>query len=539
MKLEILAKSIKPVAVTGVLDRDVTAICYDSRRAIEGCAFVALPGEKVDGSQFADAAVAKGAVAVISEHPGLATRATHIQVRNARHSLADLSAAFFRNPSHHLKIAGVTGTNGKTTTAYLIKHICDTAMLRCGLIGTVRYIVGDRELPASRTTPESADLHELLWMMRSAGCKSCAMEVSSHALVQERVRKVEFDVAVFTNLTQDHLDFHKTMDAYFDAKAGLFEGLTSQAKKKGRAVINLDDRFGARLVDRIGKTLEFYTYGQGVQSQFRASNVRMDFSGTTYGLDALGKSYLVKMPLIGAFNVYNSLAAIAAAHTMGVPVRTAVQALAQVPPVPGRMQAVQARKPFKVFVDYAHSDDALTNALKTLRELEPARLIAVFGCGGNRDRAKRPKMAAAVDALADYAIVTSDNPRKEDPMTIIEDIKPGFRRLNPEIIVDRKEAIFKAIAMAQPRDIILLAGKGHETYQEFADSTIPFDDAAIAASALGERRETISRPSPRRGRDENPERPERPQSSDWPERRPDAPDRPERTGRERRDDEAF
>lgn len=523
MKLDILAKSLQPVSVTGVLERDVTAICYDSRRAVEGCAFIALAGEKVDGSQFADSAVSKGAVAVISEHPGLATRATHIQVRNARHALADISAAFFRNPSHHLKIAGVTGTNGKTTTAFLIKHICDTAMLRCGLIGTVRYVVGDRELPASRTTPESADLHELLWMMRSAGCKSCAMEVSSHALVQERVRKVEFDVAVFTNLTQDHLDFHGNMDAYFDAKAGLFEGLPAQTKKKGKAVINLDDRFGARLVDRVGKAVEFYTYGQGVHAQFRASNVRMDFSGTTYGLDALGKSYLVKMPLIGAFNVYNSLAAIAAAHTMGVPVRTAVQALAQVPPVPGRMQAVQGKRPFKVFVDYAHTDDALINALKTLRELEPGRLIAVFGCGGNRDRSKRPKMAAAVDALADYAIVTSDNPRKEDPMAIIQDIKPGFRRLTPEIIVDRKEAIFKAIAMAQPRDIILLAGKGHETYQEFADSTVPFDDAAIAASALGERRETVTRPHPRRARDEDPGRQQG----------------PGRGGRERRDDEAF
>jgi UDP-N-acetylmuramoyl-L-alanyl-D-glutamate--2,6-diaminopimelate ligase len=510
MKLEVLAKAIKPVAVTGSLDRDVTGICYDSRRATEGCAFVALPGEKADGSEYADAAVAKGAVVVVSEKPGLATRATHLQVTNARQALADLAAAFFRNPSHHLKMAAVTGTNGKTTTAFLIKHICDTALMRSGLIGTVRYVVGDRELPATRTTPESADVHELLWMMRSAGCKSCAMEVSSHALVQDRVRGVEFDVAVFTNLTQDHLDFHKTMEAYFDAKALLFERLAGQSKKEGKAVINLDDRFGARLIERVGRvgsTMEFFTYGQGVQAQFRASNVHMDFSGTTYALDALGRSYLVKMPLIGAFNVYNSLAAIAAAHVLGVPVRVAVKALTQVPEVPGRMQAVPGKRPFRVFVDYAHTDDALTNALKTLRELEPARLIVVFGCGGNRDRAKRPKMAAAVDALADYAIVTSDNPRKEDPAAIIEDIKPGFRRLTPEIIVDRKEAIYKAIAMAQPRDIILLAGKGHETYQEFADSTVPFDDVAIAASALGERRETITRPRPRRPREERPETP--------------------------------
>jgi UDP-N-acetylmuramoyl-L-alanyl-D-glutamate--2,6-diaminopimelate ligase len=499
MKLELLAPALKPLAVTGPLDREITGICHDSRRASEGCLFVALPGAKTNGAEHADSAVAKGAVAVVSEQPGLATRATHLQVSNARIALADAAAAFYRHPSQHLKIAGITGTNGKTTTAFLIKHICDTEMLRCGLIGTVRYVVGERELPAARTTPESSEVQELLWMMKSAGCKSCAMEVSSHALVQERVRGVEFDVAAFTNLTQDHLDYHGTMDAYFEAKASLFDGLAKQPKKKARAVINVDDRFGARLADRIEKAVETFTYGQTIQSQFRASDVRMDFSGTNFALDALGKSYLVRMPLIGGFNVYNSLAAIACAHAMGVPVRNAVQALAKAPPVPGRLQAIPGKKPFRVFVDYAHTDDALMNAAKTLRELDPARLIIVFGCGGNRDRAKRPKMGAAVDALADYAIITSDNPRKENPMEIIEDIKPGFRRLTPEIILDRKEAIFKAIAMAQPRDIILLAGKGHETYQEFADSTIPFDDAAIAASAIGDRREITGPPPWKRG----------------------------------------
>jgi UDP-N-acetylmuramoyl-L-alanyl-D-glutamate--2,6-diaminopimelate ligase len=504
MKLEILAQAINPITVGGSLDRDVTGICYDSRRATEGCIFVALPGEKADGTQFIDAAIDKGAIAVVSEQGGMATRATHLTVKNARRAMADLAAAFYRQPAQHLRMAAVTGTNGKTTTAFLIKHICDAEMLRCGLIGTVRYVVGDRELPAGRTTPESADVHELLWMMRSAGCKSCAMEVSSHALAQDRVRGVEFDVAAFTNLTQDHLDFHKTMDAYFEAKASLFDGLAEQKKKKGRAVVNLDDRFGARLLDRIGKSIEFYTYGQGVHAQFRASGVRMDFSGTSYALDALGKSYLVRMPLIGAFNVYNSLAAIASAHAMGVPVRSAVNALAKAPPVPGRLQAVPGKKPFRVFVDYAHTDDALINVMKTLRELEPARLIVVFGCGGDRDRAKRPKMGSAVDVLADYAIITSDNPRREDPLAIIEDIKPAFRRLAPEIIPDRKEAIFKAVAMAQPRDIILLAGKGHETYQEFADSTVPFDDVAIARSAMGDRRETVSRPRPRRPSDDRP-----------------------------------
>ena len=489
MNLELLIKAVQPVNVSGPLDRDITAICYDSRRVIEGALFVALPGEKMDGSQFIDSAIDRGAAAIVSEKPGLTTRATAIEVTNARHAMADLAAAFFRQPSHRLKIAGVTGTNGKTTTTFLLKHILDSEFLRCGLIGTVRYVIGERELPAARTTPESADVHELLWQMRSAGCKSCAMEISSHALALDRVRGVEFDVGVFTNLTQDHLDYHRTMEAYFETKAGLFSGIRDQERKKGRAIFNSDDRHGALLADRFSRDMEVITYGVGRSAQFRASDVKMDFGGTTYQLEALGKSYLVRMPLIGGFNVYNSLAAIAAAHALGVNVRNAVQALAAAPAVPGRLQAIPAQKPFRVFVDYAHSDDALTNVLKTLRELNPARLIVMFGCGGNRDRAKRPKMAAAVDAIADHAIITSDNPRKEDPLAIIEDIKPGFRRLTPEIVPDRREAIFHAIAMAQPRDIILLAGKGHESTQEFADHTVPFDDAAIAASALGSRTE--------------------------------------------------
>lgn len=511
MKLELLANAIQPVAVTGSLDRDITSICYDSRRVQSGSLFVAIPGAKADGTEYIDTAIDQGAVAVVSEEPGLATRATHLQVANTRQALADLGAAFFRQPSHAIKVAGVTGTNGKTTTAFLIKHILDEAIFRCGLIGTVSYIVGERVLPASRTTPESLDVQDLLWQMRSAGCKSCAMEVSSHAMIQNRVRGVEFDVAVFTNLTQDHLDFHRTMEDYFEAKALLFAQVRDQQKKQGKAVINIDDRFGAQLMERFGKELSgpqfpAFTYGMGLRADFRASEVKMDFSGTTYQLDALGKSYLVRMPFIGNFNVYNSLAAIAAAHAMSISVRTAVQALTKAPAVPGRLQGVPGKKPFRVFVDYAHTDDALINVMKTLRELQPARLIVLFGCGGNRDTTKRPRMAAAVDSLADHAIVTSDNPRKEDPLAIIEDIKPGFRRLIPEVIPDRREAIFKAVAMARPRDIILLAGKGHETYQEFADHTVPFDDAAIAASAMGSRIEVsddpmqsgLRRPPPRR-----------------------------------------
>jgi UDP-N-acetylmuramoyl-L-alanyl-D-glutamate--2,6-diaminopimelate ligase len=488
MKLDALLSQIATIKVDGPLDREITSIAYDSRRVKPGTLFVALKGEKVDGTTFVDKAVAAGAEAVVSEAVEFKTRATSVTVADARIALADLGAAFFQHPARALKIAGVTGTNGKTTTAFLIKHICEAALLRCGLIGTVRYEVGDRILPAARTTPESLDVHDLLWQMRSAGCKAAAMEVSSHALMQARVRGVEFDAAVFTNLTQDHLDYHKTMEAYFEAKTKLFTGLAEQSKKKGKAVINLDDRYGAQLVKRLGKDVPIITYGVGVHSDFRASNVRIDFNGTSYQLDAGGKSYLVRLPLIGQFNVYNSLAALAAAFVMGVDVRSGVLALSNANAVPGRLEAVPAQRQFRIFVDYAHTDDALLNVIKTCRELNPARLIVVFGCGGNRDKTKRPRMGAVVDEYANYAIVTSDNPRKEEPSAIIEDIKPGMKRGNYEVIVDRREAIFKAVSMAQPRDIILIAGKGHETYQEFADHTAPFDDAAVAREALESKR---------------------------------------------------
>jgi len=309
--------------------------------------------------------------------------------------------------------------------------------------------------------------------------------------MQARVRGVEFDAAVFTNLTQDHLDYHRTMEAYFEAKARLFSGLAAQTRKKGKAVINLDDRYGAQLVQRFGKEIPVITYGLGVHPDFRASNIRIDFHGTSYQLDAGGRSYLVRLPLIGQFNVYNSLAALAAAYAVGVEVRTGVLALATALAVPGRLEAVPAQRQFRIFVDYAHTDDALLNVIKTCRELNPARLIVLFGCGGNRDKTKRPRMGAVVDQHADLAIVTSDNPRKEDPLDIIEDIKPGMRRGNYEVIVDRRAAIFRAVDLAQPRDIILIAGKGHENYQEFADHTAPFDDVAVARDALeGKRTET-------------------------------------------------
>src|SRR6266566_3355023 len=485
MQLKTLLTATSVRQVFGSVDRPVENISYDSRRVQRHTMFVALRGEKADGHQFSGHAIDKGASVIVAEREQKDPRVTCLIVENTRAALADFSAAFYGHPSRKLKLAAVTGTNGKTTTTFLIKHICEIGGLRCGLIGTVRYEIGERILPAIRTTPESLDLQELLAQIVNAGCRAAAMEVSSHALAQDRTRGLEWNVAVFTNLTQDHLDFHGTMESYFDSKAKLFARLGSQEKKrKPVAIVNIDDRYGEQLLKKIDQRVAVVTYGRSVRADFRASNYRVEFSGTSYQLDAHGKSYLVRLPLIGGFNVANSVAALAAANALGISLRDAVLSLGEWPHVPGRLELVPAKRQFQVFVDYAHTPDALQNVLKTLRELEPHRLIVVFGCGGNRDREKRPLMGEIVDRHADYAIVTSDNPRKEDPDAIIVEIEKGFRLSRYEKIVDRTQAIGRAIALAQPRDIVLIAGKGHENYQEFADHTVPFDDIQVARRAI-------------------------------------------------------
>jgi UDP-N-acetylmuramoyl-L-alanyl-D-glutamate--2,6-diaminopimelate ligase len=485
MQLKTLAAALPTRQVIGTIDRTVESIAYDSRRVQRNGLFVALRGEKADGHEFIDSAIEKGASVIVTEREEQHPRVTCLVVENTRAALADLSANFYGHPAWKLKLAAVTGTNGKTTTTFLIKHICEKAGLRCGLIGTVRYEIGERILPAIRTTPESLDLQELLAQIVNAGCRAAAMEVSSHALAQDRTRGLEWNVAVFTNLTQDHLDFHGTMENYFDSKAKLFARLGSQEKKrKPVAIVNIDDRYGEQLLKKIDQRVAVVTYGRSVRADFRASNYRVEFSGSSYQLDAHGKSYLVRVPLIGGFNVANSVAALAAANAMGISLRDAVLSLGKSPQVPGRLELVPAKRQFQVFVDYAHTPDALRNVLKTLRELEPHRLIVVFGCGGNRDREKRPLMGEIVNRHADYAIVTSDNPRKEDPNAIIVEIEKGFRSSRYEKMVDRTQAIDRAITLAQPRDIVLIAGKGHENYQEFADHTVPFDDIQVARRAI-------------------------------------------------------
>src|SRR5246127_300448 len=485
MQLKTLLAATPVRQVIGSVDRPVENIAYDSRRVQRHTMFLALRGEKTDGHQFVGHAIDKGASVIVAERERKDPRVTCLLVENTRTALADLSATFYGHPARKLKLAAVTGTNGKTTTTFLIKHICERASLRCGLVGTVRYEIGERILPAIRTTPESLDLQELLAQIAGAGCKAAAMKVSSHALAQDRTRGIEWNVAVFTNLTQDHLDFHGTMENYFESKMKLFTGLVNQKKKrKPVAIVNIDDRYGQQLLDKIDKRVAVVTYGIGTRADFRASNYRAEFRGTSYQLDAQGKSYLVRLPLIGRFNVTNSVAALAAANGVGINLRNAVFSLAKSPQVPGRLEFVPAKRQYQIFVDYAHTPDALGNVLKTLRELEPHRLIAVFGCGGNRDRQKRPLMAETVDRHADYAIITSDNPRKENPDTIVAEIEKGFRSTHYEKVVDRTRAINRAIELARPHDIVLIAGKGHENYQEFADHTVPFDDIQVARRAI-------------------------------------------------------
>src|SRR6266849_9704847 len=362
MQLKTLIAAIPIRHVIGTLDRTVESIVYDSRRVQRNGLFVALRGETSDGHEFIGQAIEKGASVIVTERDEQHSRVTCLLVENTRNALADLSANFYGHPARKLTLAAVTGTNGKTTTTFLIKHICEKAGLRCGLIGTVRYEIGERILPAIRTTPESLDVQELLAQMVNAGCKAAAMEVSSHALAQERTRGVEWDVAVFTNLTQDHLDFHGTMDGYFESKVKLFTGLAEQkVKTKKVAVINADDHYGKLLIGKIDKKTPIVTYGAGVRADFRASNYRMEFGGTSYQLDARGKSYLVRVPLIGRFNVANSMAALAAANSLGIALRQAILSLTKSPQVPGRLEMVPAKRQFQVFVDYAHTPDALLN----------------------------------------------------------------------------------------------------------------------------------------------------------------------------------
>jgi UDP-N-acetylmuramoyl-L-alanyl-D-glutamate--2,6-diaminopimelate ligase len=488
----------------GAAARPVKAVVYDSRKASAGALFFALKGEKADGTAFAVQALARGAVAVVSESPRPAgVEAPWIVVADARLALARTAAAFYEHPSRELRVVGITGTNGKTTTAYLVASLFEAAGIKCGILGTVVYRVGDEERAATRTTPESADIQQMLREMVKRGCGACAMEVSSHALAQRRVDDVLFAAGIFSNLTRDHLDYHHDMESYFRAKRRLFEMLPEGAP----GVVNLDDPRGPQLVGVAPRTV---TYALEQPADVHPVKLTNSLRGLEFDVATPHGEVKVRSSLIGRPNVYNMLAAVAAGVSLDLPIEAIERGLAGIEGIPGRFQLVSGPDDdIAVIVDYAHTDDALKNLLETVKPLARRRLITVFGCGGDRDRTKRPLMGAVAARLSDLVIITSDNPRTEDPAEIVEEVKrgiagpadrsrPGDSREAPKYsappvtphlgIVDRRAAIDRAIAMAKPDDVVVLAGKGHEKYQVIGDKELPFDDSEVARAALARRR---------------------------------------------------
>lgn len=481
MKLDALIKILPSPVVRGPCDRDIAGLACDSRRVKPGYLFFAVPGLKCDGFAFVEDAIRHGAAAVVSAitDASVARDLCHIQVPDVREAMARLASAFHGDPAARLRLAGVTGTNGKTTVAFMLRDMLAAEGLAPGLLGTVEYRIGERTIPASRTTPESIDLQSYFAQMLQAGAASAVMEVSSHALHQKRVLGLDFDVGVFTNLTHDHLDYHGGMEAYFEAKKLLFASL-GRGKKAAVAVINIDDPWGRRLAAMPDLRARLVTYGRDPSAVVSARDVSVEPAGSTATLATPWGEGRLALKLLGKYNVYNALAAVAAAGALGAPLDRALQVLAALGTIPGRLEQVPTRKGFSVFVDYAHTDDALRNVLETLREVTRGRLLVVFGCGGNRDAGKRPAMGAAAAALADHAIVTSDNPRSEDPMRIIEQICAGFGEAKHyDVVPDREAAIKRAVALAQRGDVVLIAGKGHENFQEFANRVVPFDDRQV------------------------------------------------------------
>ena len=471
------------------LEVDCTGIAYDSRRVAPGMVFVAVPGMKSDGLQFVSQAITSGAAAIVAEQAApTPAPVPWVVVSSARLALAVLATEFFDHPSHAMRVVGITGTNGKTTTSYLMAAIFEAAGLRCGLMGTVTYRIGARSMDATRTTPEAPELQSFMRRMVTEGCGACVMEVSSHALSLRRVDGIQFPARVFTNLTRDHLDFHSNMEDYFAAKRRLFEMAPADAP----SIINADDPRAQSLLDISPKPV---TYGINKPADVSPGPIAMTLDGLQFDARLPQGVIKVRSRLVGRPNVYNILAAAATAASLDVPLDAIEKGIRQLPGVPGRFEVASTRDDdVTVIVDYAHTDDALRNLLETARPLAGQRLLTVFGAGGDRDRTKRPLMGMVAARLSDVVIITSDNPRGEDPLRIIEEVKRGAdaetRQSSADVqtVVDRHEAILQAISTAAKGDVVLIAGKGHEKYQEIAGRTHPFDDVAVAREGLEARR---------------------------------------------------
>ena len=484
MRLETLS-----AAVDGELRGDgsveITDLAYDSRRAGPGTLFVCVHGETSDGHDFAPQVVAAGAAALVVERP-LELGVPELRVPGARAAMAPLAACFHGDPTAELRVAGITGTNGKTTTAFLLREILEAAGTPTGLLGTVKQVVGGAESEVVRTTPEAIDLQATFRAMLDAGDRACVMEVSSHALALRRTAEIRFEVAVFTNLTQDHLDFHADMDDYFAAKRLLFA--PADGEPPSAAIVNADDPYGGRLAAELEDATTFSA--EGADADFRAADVSFDAAGARFRCLAPGDEAEVSLPIPGHFNVANALGAIAAAAALGVGLDDAARALGSAARVPGRLEPIDTGQEFPVLVDYAHTPDSLDNVLRAARRLTDRRLVCVFGCGGDRDRDKRPLMGGIGAELADVAIVTSDNPRSEDPGAIIDEILAGIEGGGDAegvvVQADRRAAIRVALERAEPGDVVVIAGKGHEQGQEFEGGRkIPFDDREVARDELG------------------------------------------------------
>lgn len=486
----LIAVLANPAVLTGGLDQSISNIHYDSRQVTPGSLFVCIPGLKTDGHLFSQEAVAKGAVALVVERPvEVPDGITVIKVPDARVALAKLAACFYGYPSRRFNLIGVTGTNGKTSTTILLEAIFRRWGKKTGLLGTIANRIGDEVMPTSHTTPESLELQKLFKLMADAHTDYVMMEVSSHALSLNRVVDADFDIGIFTNLTQDHLDFHRDFDDYREAKGKLFSLLSESHQSRLKyGLVNKDDPNSNYFMEI--SQVPVLTYSLVQPSDYQAVDIEVTAKGASFCLK--GRPFArIQLNLTGRFSIYNGLAAVAVALEEGVPFEVIREALAGFPGVPGRFELVDAGQDFTVVVDYAHTPDGLENVLRTAREICPGNIITVFGCGGDRDRTKRPLMGSVVGRLSDYAVVTSDNPRTEDPEAIIADIEPGLVEAGGkyEVLVDRKEAIQRALTLAGAGDLVLIAGKGHEDYQVIGTKKYPFDDKKVVLEILRENEE--------------------------------------------------
>lgn len=491
MILEELLKGVSCLHLAGNLNVSVEGLSYDSRKVGKGHLFVAIRGDNFDGNDFIPQAIERGAVAIVSEQKAIpiGSKLSWAIVDNARRALAIISGNFYNQPSRRLYLIGVTGTNGKTTVTYLVESIFQQGGRKIGRLGTIDYRVGERLVEAERTTPEAPDINRYMAEMVENDCQACVMEVSSHSLDMERVYGCDFDVAVFTNLTRDHLDFHLSMERYFSSKRKLFEYLEN--KKEAVAVINLDDPKGKELSR--GLKVRSITYGWQPSADITVDSYQLSLQGLQATITTPEGKLQVSSPLIGRANLSNILAAVGVGMAAGITPSAISQGIARVSPIPGRFEQVNEGQDFTVIVDYAHTDDALRNLLESVREVAKGRVITVFGCGGDRDPSKRPLMGAHAMKLSDIAIVTSDNPRSEDPLQIIREIEVGIESVGVRkgahlVIPDRKEAIKRAIDEAHPGDMVVIAGKGHERYQIIGNKTIPFDDREVARQFISRKK---------------------------------------------------